>query len=61
MMNLCFTSCLRASNLSNITLHDVLNAKEHEEMKDAFNFSNDKYKTLLIYGTKIIVVSKEFL
>ena len=32
MMTLCFTNCLGASNLINVTLYnDVLNAKEHEK------------------------------
>ena len=52
MLTFCYTNCLCASNLINITVHDVLDVKKHEEInKNAF-FTNDKYKTSLIYGEK---------
>ena len=60
MMTLCFTNFLCASVLMKIILHNVLNANEYEEIKDAFYFSNGKYTASLISGAKIIVVSKEF-
>ena len=36
MMKMCYTKCLRAINVVNITAHDVLEAKKHEEIKHAF-------------------------
>ena len=59
MMILTFTNCLRSSNIVNINLHEKLNAKEHEEIKNAYYFRNTLYKTSLIYGEKIIVVPKD--
>ena len=60
MLLMCYTNCLRASNVVSITVHDVLEAKKHEEIEHAFFFSNNKYKTSLIYGEKITVVSEDF-
>ena len=57
MMILCFTNCLRSSNLMNVMVYDFENAKKHEEIQGSYTFSNTKYKTSLIYGTKIILVS----
>ena len=36
MMTMCYTNCLCASNVAKITVHDVLEAKKHEEIKHAF-------------------------
>ena len=55
MLSLTFINALRASNLMNITLKEVQAAKKHGEL-DAFVFKNNKYKTSLIYGAKIILV-----
>ena len=60
MMTLCFKNCLQASNLINITLHDVFKANEHKEIKDLFYSSHDKYNTFFIYDAKIIVINKQF-
>ena len=57
---MCYTNCVHASNLFNIIIHDVLEAKKHNEIKHALFWTNDKCKTSLIYGKKIIVVNEEF-
>ena len=36
MLLMCYTNCLRASHVVSITVHDVLEAKKHEEIKHAF-------------------------
>ena len=55
MLMLTFINALRASNLINITLREVQSATQHQEL-DALVFKNNKYKTSLIYGAKIILV-----
>ena len=55
MLSLTFINALRASNLMNITLKEVQAAKKHGEL-DALVFKNNKYKTSLIYGAKIVLV-----
>ena len=53
MFMLCVTNALRASNLINITLADVANAK-HDEEFNAMVISSSKYKTSMLYGKKIL-------
>lgn len=57
MFMLCVTNALRASNLINITLADVANAK-HDEEFNAMVISSSKYKTSMLYGKKMIVCSQ---
>ena len=57
MLNLCVTNCLRSSNLINITLDDFNKAKKHGEIQNAYTFTTKKYKTSLIYGSKVMLVS----
>ena len=52
MLILTFISALCISNLINITLKEAQSAKQRDEL-DAKVFKNAKYKTSLIYGTKI--------
>ena len=56
MLMLTFINARRASNLINITLREVQSAKQYQEL-DALVFKNNKYKTSLIYGAKIIFVA----
>ena len=51
-------SALRASNVINITLKQVLSAQGDKHIKDAFMFKNNTYKVSLIYGGKIILASE---
>ena len=44
MLTLCYINALRASNLINMTLQEVLLAKRDKIIKDAFVFMNQKYK-----------------
>ena len=56
MVSLSYFNCLRASNLMNITIHDVKKTTKHEEIEDAFVLVNDEYKVSMIYGAKIILL-----
>lgn len=55
MLTLTYINALRASNLINITLKEVHTAKPHDEL-EALVFKNNKYKTSLICGAKVILV-----
>ena len=55
MLTLTYINALRASNLINITLKEVHSAKPHDEL-EALVFKNNKYKTSLICGAKVILV-----
>lgn len=59
ILTLCYTNALRASNVINITLKEVLLAERDKEIKEAFIFKNKKYKVSLIYGSKIILASEK--
>ena len=48
---------LRASNLMNMTIHDFYEAKLNPEIKDTYRFYSVKYKTSLVYGEKVIIIS----
>ena len=57
MVTLTVINALRSSNLLNITLHDIKNAATHEIYKNAKFIESEYYKTSLIYGTKLILIS----
>ena len=42
----------------NVTIHHFQKAKKHEEIGNAYTFTNTKYKNSLVYGAKIILVSR---
>ena len=57
MVSLTYFNCFRASNLMNITLADISRMKPHNEIDGAHVITNTKYKTSMIYGAKIILIS----
>ena len=52
-----YFNCLRVSNLMNIILADISRMKLHNEIDGAHVITNTKYKTSMIYGSKIILIS----
>ncbi|XP_047134149.2 uncharacterized protein LOC124812107 [Hydra vulgaris] len=56
MINICFWNATRSSNLMNICLGDITNAYQNEEFPDVYCINSDRYKTSMIYRTKIMVV-----
>lgn len=58
LVNLSVTNAARASNLINITIQHVEDAKFNEEF-GAFTFKSSKYKTSMIYGSKEMVVPED--
>lgn len=56
MRTMTYLNGVSASNLINITLKEVNLTKKDQELPDAFVFNNKKHKTLIIYGTKIVLV-----
>ena len=50
-------NCLRAPNLINMTIHDFRQAKRDNKIQGAYRSYNNKYKTSLLYGEKVILVS----
>ncbi|XP_065678320.1 uncharacterized protein LOC136093608 [Hydra vulgaris] len=59
MVLICFWNATRSSNLINMTIQDFEDAYQDPEYPGAVIFRSDRYKTSMIYGTKIIVVDKE--
>ena len=57
VVNICIVNCLRASNLINMTIHDFRQAKRDNKIQGAYRSYNNKYKTSLLYGEKVILVS----
>ena len=58
MVSYTYFTCLRASNLMNITLADVSSMKLHNEIDGAHAITSTKYKTsIIIYGAKMILIS----
>ena len=57
MVTICIVNCLRTSNLMNMTIFDFQQAKSDAEINGAYRFYNNKYKTLFVYGEKVILVS----
>ena len=55
ILTVTFINVLCASNVINITLKEVEAANKHDEF-DAFVFKNNKYKTSLIYGAKVVLI-----
>ena len=55
-LTMAFINVLKASNLINVSSKEINSVKKHEELTDAYMFKNNKYKTSLIYGTKIVLV-----
>lgn len=49
----------RASNLINMTLADVENASINEEYENARSISSSNYKTSMLYGKKVLMLSEE--
>ena len=58
MAMICITNATRASNLINLTLQDLKEAK-HDAEFDALCILSKKYKTSLLYGRKAIVLPEE--
>ena len=52
---LCLGNALRTSNLVNVTLEDVIQAKVEPEFNNARSVSSEFYKTSMLYGEKIIL------
>ena len=61
MVSLTYFNCLRASNLMTITIEDVRKIIPHNEIDGAHVLKNDKYKTSMLYGAKIILLSETHL
>ena len=59
MVVLALVNCLRASNLINITLYDVENAVKDKTVSEAYLIRNKKYKVSIIYGAKLLMLSKD--
>ena len=57
MVSLTYFNYLRAPNLMNITLADVISMKPYNEIDGAHVITNTKYKTSMIYGAKMILIS----
>ena len=58
MVTIYIVNCIRASNLMHMTIFDFQQAKIDAEIKGAYRFYNHKYKTSLVYGEKVTLVSK---
>ena len=59
MIMICLLNATRASNLINITLKDIDDIFKDPEFEDAFCISSTRYKTSMLYGTKIMVVDEQ--
>ena len=57
MVSLTYFNCLRASTLMNITLADISRMNPHNEIDGAHVITNTKYKTSMIYGAKMTLIS----
>ena len=55
MFMLCLGNALRTSNLVNVNLEDVVQAKIEPEFNNARSVSSEFYKTSMLYGEKIIM------
>ena len=56
ILRLCMANACRASNITNVTIEDVLAATSSDDFPNARVIYNWKYKTSLIYGKKAIVM-----
>ena len=61
MVSLTYFNCLRASNLMSITLEDMGKIKPNDEIDRAHVLKNKKYKTSMLCGAKIILLSQTHL
>ena len=52
MMNM--ANATRASNIINVTIKDLKEAQPLEEYNGAYGMKSTKYKTSLLYGTKMM-------
>ena len=57
MVTLTVINALRSSNIINITLHDIEHASTHDTYENAMFIESTQYKTSLLYGPKIILIS----
>ena len=55
MVTICMVNCLRASNLMHMTIYDFQQANIDAETWEAYHFHNNKYKTSIVYGDKVIL------
>ena len=60
MVSLTYFNCLRASNLKSITLKDLGKLIQMIKLTEHV-LKNEKYKTSLLYGLKIILLSQTYL
>ena len=61
MVSLTYFNCLRASDLESITLEDVGKIKSNDKIDRTHVLKNKKYKTSMLYGAKIILLSQTHL
>ena len=61
MVSLTYFNCLRASDLESITLEDVGKIKPNDKIDRTHVLKNKKYKTSMLYGAKIILLSQTHL
>ena len=59
MVMIALINAARASNIFNITLNHVNLATEDQEFKGAMIFRSPKYKTSMLYGTKLLLVPND--
>lgn len=59
MVQVCLMNACRASNLQNITLLDVDDAKEDVDFPGSWNIKSTRYKTSMLYGTKMITLTAD--
>ena len=59
MVMIVLCNAARASNIFNITLAHVLAAEADAEYKGAMVLRSKKYKTSMLYGTKLLLLGKD--
>ena len=58
LIMICMFNATRASNLINIMCSDIDDMVQDATFPDAWCFKSDRYKTSLLYGTKVIIVDE---
>ena len=58
LIMICMFNATRASNLINMMCSDVDGMVQDATFPDAWCFKSDRYKTSLLYGTKVIIVDE---
>ena len=58
LVMICMFNATRASNLINMMCSDVKSMVQDDTFPDAWCFKSDRYKTSLLYGTKVIIVDE---